>query len=133
MGTQWEPALESPRTAGEEHSPAWPNYFREGRVQGAARDKSTAPDSSLWTQRVPALGHHGGQVHLQQARSLSSGGGCGTREPSGVGLLELGQSVGLAEGTRDLSTQKKKRVTFSILGLRMFWVQPVCALQFFHW
>lgn len=59
-----------------------------------------------------------------EGRCISSGhtpcpvGGCGAREPSGVGPPELGQPVRLAEGTWGLSTPTKG-ITFFILGLRM--------------
>lgn len=55
---------------------------------------------------------------ISSGRAPCPVGGCGAREPSGVGPPELGQPVGLSEGTWGLGTPTKG-ITFFILGLRM--------------
>jgi len=70
VGTQREPSPGSTRKVGEERRPARPNYFGEGTARGAARDKTTAPESSLRTRRPPVFKHPCGQARLQPASAL---------------------------------------------------------------
>lgn len=96
-----------------------------GQITSERAQYEGLPETKLLPQ-IAAFGHRACLLWgTTEGRCISSRhapcpvGSCGAREPSGVGLPELRQPVGLAEGTWGLTTPTKG-ITFSILGLRMF-------------
>lgn len=116
------------RKAREERCPARPNYFRKGTACGAARDKTMALDSRLWTRRLPVL------EHQEQALSPESGYSPSLQELEQGGMGGAGAACGacqaylpLQKGWLSLFCAGK---CFAVLGQT---ANCNCVLQFSDW